>query len=177
MPTKPQSHKAKTPKCRNLERVKHHRVFIGLGSNLAPREKNITAALAALETTREIEVVRVSSMYETDAVGGPAEQGKYLNAVVEVATTLSADRLLSVCQRIENSLGRKRELRWGPRTIDLDILLFDDEIHSTAELTIPHPLMHERRFVLEPLVEIASEVVHPTLEQSARDLLADLGPS
>lgn len=145
-----------------------------MGSNLGPREKNITAALAALETTREIEVVRVSSLYETDAIGGPAEQEKYLNAVAEIGTTLPADRLLSVCQRIENSLGRRRELRWGPRTIDLDILLFDDEIHATAQLTIPHPLMHERRFVLEPLAEIAPGATHPALEQTAQDLLAAL---
>lgn len=155
--------------------MKRHRAFVGLGSNLGPREKNITAALGALETTRDIEVVRVSSLYETDAVGGPPGQGRFLNAVAELSTTLSADRLLSVCQRIEDSLGRKRELRWGPRTIDLDILLFDEEIHSTAELTIPHPMMHERRFVLEPLVEIAPDVVHPTLEHSARDLLTALG--
>lgn len=156
--------------------AKKHRAFIGLGSNVGHREKNITAALAALETTREIEVVKVSGLYETEPVGGPADQGKFLNAVVEVSTTLAALRLLAVCQRIEDSLGRKRDLRWGPRTIDLDILLFDDEIHSTAELTIPHPMMHERRFVLEPLVEIAPDVVHPTLEQTARDLLEAIGP-
>lgn len=148
-----------------------HTAYLALGANVGHREKNITAALNALEATRELRVVKVSSIYETDPVGGPQDQNKFLNAVAQVSTTLEADRLLAVCRRIEESLGRKRDEHWGPRTIDLDILLFDDEIHSSAELTIPHPMMHERRFVLEPLAEIAPNVMHPMLEQSARELL------
>ena len=150
-----------------------HKAYIALGANLGNRERNITAALQALEATREVKVTKVSALYETDPVGGPP-QGKFLNAVAEVKTSLEAPRLMSLCLRIEESLGRKRGERWGPRTIDLDLLLFDDEIHSSEELTIPHPLMHERRFVLEPLVEIAPNAVHPALEQTAADLLAGL---
>ncbi len=151
-----------------------HTAYIGLGSNVGHREKNITAALNALEATRDVKIVKASSLYETTPVGGPVEQGKYLNAVAKVSTTLPAERLLSLCVRIEESLGRKRDVHWGPRTIDLDLLLFDDEIHSTAELTVPHPMMHERKFVLEPLVEIDPDVVHPAMDRTARDLLGDL---
>ncbi|MFQ5424378.1 MAG: 2-amino-4-hydroxy-6-hydroxymethyldihydropteridine diphosphokinase [Phycisphaerae bacterium] len=145
--------------------------YLGLGSNLGRRKKNIAAALNALERTRGIEVVRASSLYETEPMGGPANQDAYINAVVEVATALPAGRLLDVCLNIEESLGRKRSIRWGPRTIDLDILAYDREICATEALTIPHPMMHQRRFVLEPLVEIAPDFVHPVLERTARDIL------
>ena len=149
----------------------NHTAFIGLGSNEGPREKNITAALGALESTKELDVVKVSGLYETKPVGGPPGQGPFINAVAMVRTTLNPHRLLAVCIGIEQSLGRKRDVRWGPRTIDLDILLFDDMVTSDETLTIPHPLMHERRFVLEPLVEIAPHAMHPALEQSAKELL------
>ncbi len=151
-----------------------HVAYLGLGSNLGRRKKNVAAALNALERTRGIEVVRASSLYETEPMGGPANQDAYINAVVEVATTLSARRLLDVCLNIEGSLGRKRSIRWGPRTIDLDILAYDREICATEALTIPHPMMHQRRFVLEPLVEIAPDFVHPVLERTARDILDTL---
>ena len=145
---------------------RQHDAYIGLGSNLGLREKNIAAALNALQTTKEIEVVKVSSLYETKAVGGPPDQPDFINAAAHRRTTLSAERLMAVCLNIESSLGRRRGVPWGPRTIDLDILLFDDEIRSTPDLTIPHPLMHERRFVLDPLAEIAPDVLHPALEET-----------
>jgi 2-amino-4-hydroxy-6-hydroxymethyldihydropteridine diphosphokinase len=153
---------------------RQHDAYIGLGSNLGLREKNIAAALNALQTTKEIEVVKVSSLYETKAVGGPPDQPDFINAAAQLRTTFSAERLLAVCQNIEASLGRRRGVPWGPRTIDLDILLFDDEIRSTPDLTIPHPLMHERRFVLDPLAEIAPALVHPALEETMHNLLAAL---
>ncbi len=148
-----------------------HDAYIGLGANLGRREKTITAALNALETTREIEVVAVSGLYETDAVGGPPDQPKFLNAAAHLRTTLSPERLLNVCANIEEALGRRREVHWGPRTIDLDLLLYDREIRASAELTLPHPFLHERRFVLEPLAEIAPNAMHPLLEQTVREML------
>lgn len=154
-----------------------HNVYIGLGSNLGAREKNITAALGALQTTREIDVLKVSSLYETKPEGGPANQPKYINAVAHIRTTLSPERLLAVCQRIETSLGRKRAVRWGPRTIDLDLLCYDDEIRADPDLTLPHPRMHERAFVLKPFAEVAPDYVHPVLQQNAKSILesADFG--
>ena len=98
-----------------------HDAYIGLGSNMGLREKNIAAALNALQTTREIEVTSVSSLYETEPVGGPENQSNYINAVAHIRTVLKPERLWAVCRNIEESLGRKRTIRWGPRTIDLEI--------------------------------------------------------
>jgi 2-amino-4-hydroxy-6-hydroxymethyldihydropteridine diphosphokinase len=152
-----------------------HVAYIGLGANLGQREKSITAALNALERTRGIVVEAVSSLYQTDPVGGPPGQPEFLNAVARLRTELSPQRLLAVLLNVEHSLGRHRGERWGPRTIDLDILLYDDLVLSEDGLTIPHPLMHERRFVMEPLAEIAADVVHPTLQLTARDILKSIG--
>lgn len=151
-------------------RRKYH-VYLGLGSNLGRREKNIAAALNALESTLGVEVIRVSGLYETEPIGGPEGQPKFLNAAVHLRTTLKPDRLLALGQRIEAALGRRRETPWGPRSIDIDILIYEGEICSEPDLMIPHPLMHERRFVLEPLAEIAPNLIHPTLNQSVRELL------
>jgi len=151
-----------------------HDAYVAFGSNLGLREKNIAAALNAIETTREIDVVKVSSLYETAAEGGPSDQPAYINGVVHVRTSLGPERLLAVCQNIEESLGRKRTIRWGPRTIDLDILSFDREIRGDPTLTLPHPMMHERDFVMRPLAEIAPDWVHPVLEQNAAAILDTL---
>ncbi len=152
-----------------------HHAYIALGSNLGRREKNITAALSSLESTREIETIRVSPLYETPAEGGPADQPDFINGVVHLRTSLSAERLLALCQRIEDLLGRQRSVHWGPRTIDLDLLAFDDEIHSEPNLTLPHPMMHERHFVMKPLADIAPDWVHPILGETARSILEGLG--
>ena len=138
------------------------RAFVGLGSNLDDREATILRALARLQEEPEVRVVRVSSLRETDPVGY-GDQPQFLNGVVELETELSARDLLSRLLAIERDLGRTRGdgPPLGPRTIDLDLLLYGEEVIAQAGLQVPHPRMHERRFVLEPLAEVASEVVIP----------------
>jgi len=148
-----------------------HVAYIALGSNMGRREKNIAAALNALELTKGVDIDVVSPLYETEAEGGPDDQDPFINGVARVHTSLSPERLLAVCLNIEDSLGRKRAVRWGPRTIDLDLLLFDNEIRSEPELTLPHPMMHERTFVMRPLCDIAPEGFHPVLEESFSAIL------
>jgi 2-amino-4-hydroxy-6-hydroxymethyldihydropteridine diphosphokinase len=118
-------------------------------------------------------VGRVSSFYCTEPVGYP-DQEKFVNAVAEFETDLSPLALLAACHVIEDELGRRRLFRWGPRTIDLDILLYGDQVIDTAELTIPHPLLAARRFALTPLAEIAPQAVHPVLKKTIARLLAEL---
>jgi 3-oxoacyl-[acyl-carrier protein] reductase len=145
--------------------------YIALGSNLGDRGALLDEALARLRLRPGIEVISVSSYHETDPIGGPAGQGKYLNAVACLRTTLDAPQLLGVLQAIESELGRVRAERFGPRTLDLDLLLYGLAIVQTDGLIVPHPRMHERLFVLEPLVEIAPHAVHPALQSTAKDLL------
>ena len=134
--------------------------FVGLGSNLGDRLGNLRSAARALARTPGIAVRRSSSVYETAPVGGP-EQGDFLNAVVEIETGLEPRELLEVLQGIEQRLGRVRHERFGPRTIDLDLLTFDDEVIDEPDLTLPHPRMHERAFVVVPLLEIGAETILP----------------
>jgi 2-amino-4-hydroxy-6-hydroxymethyldihydropteridine diphosphokinase len=130
--------------------------YIGLGSNLGDRAANLKAALAALEERGDIRVLRCSSMHETAPVGGPPGQGRYLNAAAELATDLSAPELLARLLSIEQRLGRIRNVRHGPRTLDLDLLLYRDEVICQPGLTVPHPRMWEREFVLRPLAELCT---------------------
>ena len=145
-------------------------VYIALGSNLGDRRASIDAAIARLDAVPGVRVTRRSSLYETAPVGGPAGQGSYLNAVVEATSTLGPDDLLARLQVIEADLGRVRTERDGPRTIDLDILLHGDAVLDSPQLTLPHPRLHERLFVLDPLAEIAPGVVHPTVGQTVSKL-------
>jgi 3-oxoacyl-[acyl-carrier protein] reductase len=144
--------------------------FIGLGSNLGDRQAALDQALAALQEHERISVVQVSTYYETDPVGGPPDAPLFLNAVVEIETDLEPRQLLAVLMDIERRLGRVRGKKNEPRTIDLDLLLYDDLIADEPDLTIPHPRMHERGFVLEPIAEIAPDLVHPVLGDTMQDL-------
>ena len=150
--------------------------YIALGGNLGDRAETLATALAMLDERQSISVLRLSKMVQTAPVGGPDGQGAYLNAAAEIETSLSPLELLDVLQDIERKLGRDRlsEQRWGERTCDLDILLIGDLVMDTPELTIPHPRMHQRKFVLAPLNEIAAEVVHPVFDKTVSALLADL---
>lgn len=139
------------------------RVFLGLGSNLGDRWRHLREAVASLP-----DVVGVSPVYETDPVGGPTGQGPHLNCVVELSTTLQPRQLLGICHRLESAADRVRSERWGPRTLDIDILIVEDlEMHE-EDLEIPHPRLRERRFVLEPLRDLAPELVTEDLDRLGR---------
>lgn len=132
------------------------KAYLSIGTNIGEREQNLQDALKLLISHEAISVTAVSSIYETAAVGF-TEQADFLNIAVAIETKLDAFELLAQCQKIENDLGRVREFRWGPRIIDLDILLYGKERFDTESLTIPHPRMYERAFVLVPLEEIMTQ--------------------
>lgn len=144
-------------------------VYIAFGSNLADRNKNIQAAISLLNSRPGIKISKISSIIETEPQGGPA-QGKFLNGAIEIKTDLRPKALLSVLQDIENQLGRKRTTENAPRVIDLDIIFYADRIIDNPGLKIPHPRMHKRQFVLEPLREIAAGFIHPVLNKKIEDL-------
>lgn len=154
--------------------------YIALGSNLGDRRGHLAAARAALDGTPGVAVCAVSPLFETAPVG-PAPQGPYLNAAVRLETTLRAPSLLARLLEIEATRGRRRDgARHGPRTLDLDLLLFGDAELDAPELVVPHPRLHQRVFVLEPLRRIAPGVVHPILGETIEALAArareELGP-
>lgn len=151
-----------------------HIAYIGLGSNRGDRARMIAEAVAILRAAPGVLVATVSRLHETEPVGGPSNQESYLNAAARIETTLDAPELMRLLLETERVLGRRRRERWGPRTIDLDLLLFDDLAIDTPELTVPHPRMHQRLFVLEPLREIAPEARHPVLSRSVTELLEEL---
>jgi 2-amino-4-hydroxy-6-hydroxymethyldihydropteridine diphosphokinase len=139
--------------------------YLSLGSNIGDRFYYLRRSVQLLKETGSIRVNQVSSVYETDPVGY-VDQAAFLNIVVELETQLTPHELLKKCNEVEEELGRTREIRWGPRTVDLDILLYNEEIMKTEDLIIPHPRMTERSFVLVPLVELNSELVEPLTNHS-----------
>lgn len=134
--------------------------YIGIGSNMGDRRANLDKAVGMLRHAKNIEVKTVSPLYNTAPVGY-TDQPDFLNGVVEIETILTPHGLLKACRRIEEKLKRVRTMRWGPRTIDMDILLYDGLVVQDEDLIIPHPRMHEREFVLKPLNDIAPQAVHP----------------
>jgi 2-amino-4-hydroxy-6-hydroxymethyldihydropteridine diphosphokinase len=147
-------------------------VYLSLGSNVGDRARNLQGAIAALRKAG-VDVTRISSMFETEPVDY-LDQPWFLNCAVEAETELPAVALLKALRQIEADMGSKKLVSKGPRLIDLDILLYDDETIDTPELQVPHPRMHLRRFVLEPLAEIAPNVRHPVYGLSAAEMLANL---
>lgn len=151
-----------------------HTAYIGLGSNLGNRQRYLDNAISELKADESIVVEKVSS-YENTEPYGPVDQPDFLNAVAEIRTLLTPHELLTLLHDLENEAGRKRTIHWGPRTLDLDILLYDDQVISDSKLQIPHPEMTKRKFVLAPMNEIAPFVRHPVLHKTMKELLEELG--
>ncbi len=145
-------------------------IFIGVGSNLGDRKETIESAQQVFSQSLGIRLIRSAPLYETEPVGGPA-QGLYLNTVWEVETSLQPREILDLVLQIESQFGRNRKEKNEPRTIDLDILFFDDEIIEEPDLVVPHPRLHERWFVLKPLWDLRADFVHPIFKKSICELL------
>lgn len=149
-------------------------VYLGLGSNLGDREANLSAARNGLAQLGGTVLINNAHIYETPPVGGPSGQGMFLNSVSLVETSLEPLELLREIQELERRIGRVREeesVRWGPRVIDIDILLWDDEVFDEGALIVPHPRMAERAFVLLPLADLDGDILHPVVELTVRELL------
>lgn len=149
--------------------MKWHRAYLALGSNIGDREGYIKKAVELLKAHPQIRVLAVSPLYNTAPVGF-IDQPDFLNGAVAVDTVLMPHELLDVCLGIEKRLGRVRTVRWGPRTIDIDLLLYDDLVINGEDLALPHPRMHERAFVLQPLCDIAPDAVHPVYNKTIKKL-------
>lgn len=154
----------------------NHRTYVSMGSNLGDRLAYLEAALAKLDQHVACHVTQVSPIYQTPA-WGKVDQADFLNLVCQVETDLTAQDFLTVCQEIEQDLGRVRKEHWGERTIDLDIIFWDQEIIDEERLQVPHPYVQERAFVLVPMADLDATYVHPTLGQTVSDLLEKLEDS
>ena len=155
-----------------IERTRHT-VYIGIGSNVGDREKNIREAVGKVDAPEDTRLVEVSKIYETEPVGY-LDQNRFLNAVCKIQTLASPENLVSRLQEIEKLLKRERNIRWGPRTIDLDVLFYDDLVTDNEKIIIPHPRLHERLFVLKPLCDISPYLVHPILKERCYKIMESL---
>jgi len=151
--------------------------LIGLGSNLGNRRQTLDRAAAHLDRHSQIRLLAISSWHDTTAIGGPEGQPPFLNGAVVIETSLRPHDLLRVLQKIESDLGRRRSRQWGPRTIDIDLLLYDRLVLSTPSLVLPHPRMTWRRFVLQPAAEVAGSMIHPCTGWTVLRLLDHLDKS
>ena len=150
--------------------MKYYKVFIGIGSNVGNRLENIKNAIELINDSKDCKVVKTSEVYESKAFG-VKDQNDFLNSVICIDTNLEPVNLLEFLKNIESKIGRTKTKKWGPREIDLDILLFSDKVFSENDLTIPHKGIQERDFVMIPLTEIESEIVHPVLKVKIKDLI------
>jgi 2-amino-4-hydroxy-6-hydroxymethyldihydropteridine diphosphokinase len=155
------------------ETARPRRAFLGLGSNLGDRVRYLREAV---ETLRSVDLRAVSPVYETEPVGGPGGQDAYLNLVVELDTARTPHDLLGVCHRLEAAAGRVRDERWGPRTLDVDVLWIDGATVDEPDLQVPHPRLWERRFVLAPLRDLAPDLVEGAAVKAAAGYVEPVGP-
>lgn len=150
-----------------------HKVYLAIGSNLGDRRRYLQEGIAALKAHSDIRVKRISSIIATQPYGG-VEQGEFLNGCLLIETLLTPGELLTVLHEIEQAAGRERKIHWGPRTLDLDIIFYDDLVYEEDELTIPHADMQNRSFVLEPMAELAPNLQHPVLGKTMAQMLEEL---
>jgi dihydroneopterin aldolase / 2-amino-4-hydroxy-6-hydroxymethyldihydropteridine diphosphokinase len=149
-----------------------HTAFIAIGSNLGTPKENCIEAINIISSNPDIKIISKSSFYQTAPVGN-TEQDWFINSVIKISTRLNSDILLSVLLEIESNMGRIRKEKWGPRTIDLDLLFYDNLIAQQKDLTLPHPEIQKRNFVLQPLNEIEENFIHPSLKKSINTLLKE----
>jgi dihydroneopterin aldolase/2-amino-4-hydroxy-6-hydroxymethyldihydropteridine diphosphokinase len=149
---------------------KWHRTYVALGSNMGDKLMYLENAVKAIENDVNCRLLKISDIIVTEPIG-PVEQDDFLNGCMMIDTLYTPQELLRFLQRLEQEANRVREIHWGPRTLDLDILLYDDLVTTDDELTIPHPEMHKRAFVLEPLKQIAPNAIHPLFNQRIRDMV------